>query len=58
MIFILPSPPSFFWIGVYIPGFYDFPAAYLSFSGAAHGGERSERSEAEGVYSTADIIRG
>ena len=62
MIFILPSPPGFFWIGVYIPGFYDFPTIYLGFPGALPGGERSERSVAEGVYSIgpwpADIIRG
>jgi len=46
MIFVLPSPPGFFWIGVYIPGFYDFPATYPGFPGPAHDGERSERSEA------------
>ena len=46
MIFILPSPLGFSEIGVYIPGFYDFPATYPGFPGPAHDGERSERSEA------------
>jgi hypothetical protein len=46
MIFILPSPLGFSGIGVYIPGFYDFPTIHLSFPVPAHGGERSERSEA------------
>ena len=46
MIFVLPSPPGFSGIGVYIPGFYDFPTTYPGFPVPAHDGERSERSEA------------